>query len=83
MGRKEDLNKCYSVVKYNGMLADVRLRPMLLALLLDLSAHYHYPDAMILAQSEHDWFHVHVRDDINCLRSEFSYYLLNRLFLKP
>ncbi len=74
---EEDLNLCSIGIKYNGSLEpgtlNLELRAKLIALLLDLRAHY--PTAKILAKDEYDRWHIHVRDDMNQLRSELSNYL--------
>ena len=70
---EEDLNHCSIGIKYNGSLSDPRLRPLLIALLLDLRDHY--PSAKILAKDEYDRYHIHVSDEMNHLRKELSDYL--------
>jgi len=67
---EEDLNLCSIGVKYNGKLTDPQLSPLLINLLLDLRDHY--PTAKILAKDEYDRWHIHVRDDMNKLRTELS-----------
>jgi len=67
---EEDLNRCSIGIKYNGRLSDRQLRPLLLALLLDLRDKF--PTAKILAKSEYDRHHIQVRDDMNQLRREMS-----------
>ena len=67
---EENLNQCSIGVKYNGKLTDPKLRPLLISLLLDLRDHY--PTAKILAKDEYDRWHIHVRDDMNKLRTELS-----------
>lgn len=66
----EDLIQCSIGIKYNGKLTDPRLRPLLIALLLNLRERY--PDAKILAKDEYDWHRIKVRDDMNRLRKELS-----------
>ena len=70
---QEDLNRCSIGIKYNGTLSDRQLRPLLIALLLDLRDRY--PDAKILAKDEYDRWHINVRDDMNQLRRGLSDFL--------
>ncbi len=67
---QENPNKCGIGIKYCGKLSDRRLRPLLIALLTELRQKCPY--ARILAKSEYDRWHVHVRDDMNLLRRELS-----------
>ena len=67
---QEDPNQCAIGIKYNGTLSDRQLRPLLIALLLDLRDRF--PEAKILGLSEYDRYHIKVSDDMNVLRRELS-----------
>ena len=70
MNQLKKLDACSIGIKYNGKLTDVKLRPQLIDLLLDLRNQF--PDAKILAKDEYDRYHIKVRDDMNQLRRELS-----------
>ena len=70
MNQLKKLDACSIGIKYNGKLTDVKLRPQLIDLLLDLRSQF--PDAKILAKDEYDRYHTKVRDDMNQLRRELS-----------
>ena len=70
MNQLKKLDACSIGIKYNGKLTDVKLRPQLIDLLLDLRSQF--PDAKILAKEEYDRYHIKVRDDMNQLRRELS-----------
>lgn len=69
---QEDLNRCSIGVKYNGTFSDPRLRPLLIALLLDLRDKY--PSTKILGLKEYNCYHLRVSDAMNQLRRELSDY---------
>ena len=70
MNQLKKLDACSIGIKYNGKLTDVKLRPQLINLLLDLRSQF--PEAKILAKDEYDRYHTKVRDDMNQLRRELS-----------